>query len=482
MIDVMSQRRVSQFTWLMRCLLVALAPSAGVGCMAASSEISSLEQESRPAPVVDARRSLAITEQPILARFSLERVLDQIIRTSGVSGVTRLDLFRQWWDTQNPRPGLGRGPHCDDQSSDDQSALNGYPYTCRSGPDGEGSQIGCDPFGDPTGPCAYIPIGLFMRFDAAPEDGSNCGEYRIVYARKAATPDAMLHVIFEGIVPNPDPQHRLAACKPVAQFWADLSRADSMADRRAAIEGFFFDGIAGFEPVVHPDHFGKIGGRVRTSQGGGNTLRFYQFRLVNQCRDGNCRLLMMPDGLENFTHGILFDGNNTSDRARRFRDEFVKQAASLSLRDVNLYSMSIPREFLMHESDPGTSPPAFIYDGPFTRSVTTPDGKDFSDRIAAELARAGSTLTPVQVINRAETRGCVGCHGLSGSVGEGVNFPSGMDNANHVSDLAKSMVDGEGGPGTRFGISPAVRDVFVPHRMEILHDFLLSGKPPVHSN
>jgi hypothetical protein len=36
-----------------------------------------------------------------------------------------------------------------------------------------------------TNPGAYVPIGLFNRFDLAPASGSNCGEHRIVYARRS---------------------------------------------------------------------------------------------------------------------------------------------------------------------------------------------------------------------------------------------------------------------------------------------------------
>ena len=73
--------------------------------------------------------------------------------------------------------------------------------------------------------------------------------------------------------------------------------------------------FAGFEPLVHPDHYGKIGGRLRTSQGGGNTLRFYQFQLVSECKGGNCRLLMTPDGLENFTKSLATELGRDNIRA-----------------------------------------------------------------------------------------------------------------------------------------------------------------------
>ena len=50
-------------------------------------------------------------------------------------------------------------------------------------------------------------------------------------------------------------------------------------------------------------------------------------------------------------------------------------------------------------------------------------------------------------------------------------------------DLARLRLELErGGTATKFAISPAMKNVFIPHRMKILKDFLLSGKAPVHSN
>jgi hypothetical protein len=171
---------------------------------------------------VDARRSLAVTEKSILSRFSLQRVLTQLASQAGTPSVTALQLFQQWWDTQNPNPGTYAGPHCDD-TVDAQlgSVVNGYPYLCRQG--AEGAQAECDPFA-PASACAYIPVGLFNRFDQAPENGAHCGEYRIVYAKEsgvASTSDRNL-VIFEAALPNPHPQQGLKGCQQIVDTWGDL--------------------------------------------------------------------------------------------------------------------------------------------------------------------------------------------------------------------------------------------------------------------
>ncbi len=52
---------------------------------------------------LDIRRSLVVTEQPILERFTFQRVMTQLAAQSGVSGLTALGLFQQWWDTQTLR-------------------------------------------------------------------------------------------------------------------------------------------------------------------------------------------------------------------------------------------------------------------------------------------------------------------------------------------------------------------------------------------
>ncbi|HUJ14667.1 MAG TPA: hypothetical protein VL284_12845 [Thermoanaerobaculia bacterium] len=65
-------------------------------------------------------------------------------------------------------------------------------------------------------------------------------------------------------------------------FWSDLTSVDSVDERRARIEQFFFDGIDGFEPLLMPSHFTReSGGGIRTAQlsGSRRMTRFYQFQL-----------------------------------------------------------------------------------------------------------------------------------------------------------------------------------------------------------
>jgi hypothetical protein len=220
---------------------------------------------------VDPRRSLVVTEQTILARFPFERVLEQLVMQSGVPWLTSLELFHQWWDTQNSGPGLGLGSHCDDTVDAGTPVINGFPYTCRPAP-AEGVQATTNPFADPdNNPDAYLPVGLFNRFDLAPSDGSHCGEYRIVYAKRSgiANPLARNLIIFEAALPNPHPQQGLKGCRKIAAFWAHLTQLDDIDQRADELEDFYFNGIPGVAPVVHVDHYGGNAngfGQVRTNQ------------------------------------------------------------------------------------------------------------------------------------------------------------------------------------------------------------------------
>src|SRR2546423_2975848 len=71
---------------------------------------------SEPIVSLDARRSMVVTDLALLEGFTFQRFLDQLITRSGVTNVTSVQLYRQWFDTQNPKPGLAEpsGPHCDD--------------------------------------------------------------------------------------------------------------------------------------------------------------------------------------------------------------------------------------------------------------------------------------------------------------------------------------------------------------------------------
>jgi len=417
-----------------------------------------------PVPVVpniDIERSMVITDQNVISGITLERTLQSLIDHAGVN-MTPAQLYRQWFDTQNPKPGLAvaDAPHCDDTMTNGKASINGFARRC---PTPEGVLATTDPFPGHE----YETAGVINRFDQMPADGSNCGAYRIVFVRLRGTVGTTnVETLFEGVLPNPNPQAGIAACRPVAQFWADLSTIDSASERRARIEQFFFDGIPGFAPVLTAEHFNN-GGRIRNEhiEPPVYTARFYQFVIEKRCANDACRLVIVPDVLNNAPHPSLYNASVVTPLGPQFRDEFIRQMPTLIIRDVNYY-VNFPKQYLAGESRP---PDAGVTGNgeAYVTSLSTPAGQDFQLRIQQELTRLGSTITPRQIIARADTQDCFGCHNSASDVGEGVQFPAARFNE-HV---------------TLDGISTALRNVYAPFRAKVLRDFLMFGAPPpVHVN
>jgi len=430
-------------------------------------------------PLIE-QRSFIVSDQLLLQNFTFQRVLDQLVARSGVPGLTSGQLYRQWFDTQNPKPGLfdASAPHCDDFLVNGTPSFNGIPRRC---PTAEGAFAS-----SPYAPNEYIPIALINRFDLTPPDGSNCGQYRMVFARKGTTQTDKLHIIFEAVLPNPHPELGLSGCRNAAAFWANLSAQESPSARRDQLEAFFFNGAAGYAPVIDPPNYDGSANQsgVRTLEFGGdaNRPRFYQFRLTKSCAGGACTLRMNPDVLENVPFGGYFDGHDTSDVARAFRDSFVSQVGSLAVNNLDLFDMHVPTTYLMAESDPLADRTAFDPLSGFNRGLSTPDGTDFNVRIQAELQRVGSNLTMQQLMLRVAMRGCEGCHnGVTPSLAAGdpvlgrffVNVPFQMFDESRV-------VSGPDGP--RFQPGSLIEITFMAHRIAILRDFLVNGTAPVHSN
>lgn len=431
---------------------------------------------------VDARRSLAVTEQTILSRFSLERVMSQLAAQSGVSGLTGTTLFRQWWDTQNPKPGSYSGAHCDDIVEGGYSVINGYPYLCRE--TAEGAQAGCDPFAAGSS-CAYIPIGLFNRFDQAPENGAHCGEYRIVYAKESGittTSDRNL-IIFEAALANPHPQQGLKGCKPIVDVWADLSDEDSVTARADVLEDFYFDGQGSVGPVISVDNFGSnaLGiGQIRTNQFVNTTTGWSlrEFKLTRQCVGQVCSaLLFTPVTNKNNAYGPLFAPGSLLPTAPAFESFFPTQTASLAATSIVQLDIGVPDQFNTAQSQAsGTTASEMRYPDHFGTGPSA-----LRTALQTQLTTLGSGLTPDQIVLRAQALSCAGCHRLSNNValGGGLTWPPSLG-FTHVTERATEVVGGE----TRFVLSDALLNFFLPARKVILENFMNDrphpSKGPTH--
>ena len=428
---------------------------------------------------IDARRSLAVTEQPILERFSFERVMNRLVAQARIPGLTATQLFQQWWDTQNAKEFSSfEGPHCDDVVDEALgSTINGFPYTCRNTPE-EGAQAACDPFKDEE--CAYMPIGLFNRFDLAPSDGATCGEYRIVFAKKTGQTEGRDRnlMIFEAAMPNPEPRKGLEGCRPIVKFWAELSGVSSLNKRARMLEQFYFYGLSRSIPaVIDIRHFGanaQGAGQVRTNQfvqdiPENRIWSLREFKLDYQCTrvstfKQQCALEFVPVTDKNNPYGPLFapPSDSSSDQALDFQAEFLEQVQSLAGNDLAGMSMHVADEYNSAQSQANGSEESDLV-------VQFAEGGAFADAIQTELDNLGVKLEPMDIIARAQTQTCAGCHRISNGtdLGNGLLWPS-SQGFTHVSERNPEVVDGV----TRFTISDALTGTFLPARKNVMEQYL----------
>jgi len=472
---VTEKKRVSACVGAKLQAIAAIALLSTLGCGDAPRERPLDSNISEPlVTAVDIRRSLVVTDVSILDGFSLERVLGQLVAQSGVPGLTPKKLFQQWWDIFNPKPGLGLGPHCDDRVDATLGpVLNGFPFTCRPAPS-EGAQASCDPFAAGSA-CAYIPIGLFNRFDLAPENGAYCGEYRIVYAKESGVllSDDRNLVIFEAAMPNPLPLLGLEGCRPVAQFWANLTNISDPGARARLLEGFYFNGLLGvpsFPPVVHVANYGDNAagrGQVRSNQFSNFTnprmWSLREFKLKRSCGLLGCSAMRMnPVTVKNNPYGPLFDPALVHASASAFQTFFPGQLGNLSGTTLSTINFEVPDSYNTAQSQASGTENNYV-----TQFGELPGA--LRNALVTALASAGSTLTPDSLVARAQAVSCAGCHRLSNNaeLGGGVTWPASLG-FTHVTERETEMVDGE----TRYLLSDALVEQFLPHRKEVLDEYL----------
>ena len=94
----------------------------------------------------------------------------------------------------------------------------------------------------------------------------------------------------------------------------------------------------------------------------------------------------------------------------------------------------------------------------------------FHDAIQAELTNLGSTLTPVEIVKRAQVQACAGCHRFSNNVDVGgMIWPPSLG----FTHISERDVDLETVAGvTRFKISDALVNLLLPARKQLVEDFL----------
>lgn len=403
---------------------------------------------------VDPRSSLIVTDDVIVRNFPLLKVMQQLVTQSAVPGLTPLALFQNWWSTATP-PGCAPN-------------FNNFPYQC---PRVEGNQAAVNPFINPgVNPDEYVPTALVNRFDLAPLNGADCGEYRIVYAKRSGfnNPGQRNLLIFEAVLPNPTPGAGLAGCTPVAKFWANLTATTTAATRVSMLQNFYFSGLPGFMPVIHMDNYGNRAGppatgQVRTNQFMQPPWTLREFKVVRStCGGLPCALNFLPVTVATNPGGTLFDPLSGHPQAPAFQNTaFPSQVPSLAINDINLFNLATAtpdNSGQSHAQGPENDYLFHFGAGP----------SPFRTNIQNALTAIPSPLTPQDIVARSLALSCAGCHQISNgaNLGGGIVWPPSLGFV-HVSEQT-----GPGPFGPRYNISPALSAVFLPHRKAVLETFL----------
>lgn len=412
-------------------------------------------------------RSLVVTDPAILSLFSFARTMDAI-RTSVLAPgealattETRLGVYQRWMRS------FGTGVDGCDRASIDP---NNYGLACPRIPEAQLATI--NPF-PAAANISFVPVGLFNRFDLMPSNGATCGEYRIVYAMRAgagAPFNGRAFIIFEAALPNPDPALGVDGCLPVAQFWQRLTNDNSVTSRATKLENFYYRGtaIAGVSPVVRAANYGlqnptgaAIPGRVGQIRTNFfvdfNEWHLREFKLRKSCATPtSCRLLF-----DHVTDKVnpaeeLFAGTHT--RSADFRGAFPAQVRRLAATTIPTIAMSINNNHNEFES----------VSQALNVEYRTKANAAMRTAIQTELTRIGSRLSVNNILDRATTQTCAGCHQVSSdrALGGGLTWPGTLGFV-HIDEASN--------------LSPALTNFFLPRRLQVLEAFITAregGQPP----
>jgi hypothetical protein len=410
--------------------------------------------------------SIFVSDVDTTRAIKLSEVMDQLVKQSGDTQLTKELLFSQWWDSAGQGPGLGLGPHCDDDTPPtpasgiaNQTAtsnLNNFPYRC---PRLEQFEAANDPFTNEvdTNPNAYSAIAFSNRFDllSSPVDAANypglvhypdCGEYRIVFARNSGKTDPFNRnlIIFEARVPNPDPKPEKkedvapVGCLPIVDFWHSLSDPRMTAEQRGAkLHEFYLKGTlsgnASIKPVVAIANYAIGSGQIRTNQFMLNsdpkppappldwTLREFKALEVNGT------LVIIPDSVKTNPGNALFAVGATDLRTVSLSQDIRAQMKNIlgiahdpaKIDDVNSIGFSTTGQgvnaFESDEKDNTLGDIMAAFDPGNVVPSTRTDPFLVNIKNALAIALPGSSLTPLNVIDRIRTQTCAGCHQFSDS-------------------------------------------------------------------
>jgi hypothetical protein len=392
------------------------------------------------------RRTVMETSQAALSSVTLRGTLGAALGNAGISNVGAVDVYHALIDSYNQAPGRDSSlRHCDDQTTGGQASLNGFPLAC---PRLEGQLF--DNLDN------WFPIAFVNRLDLAPTDGSNCGQQRIIFANNDG---GRMFIILEAQIPNPTPECGVSACLPLAELWDSLATVDDATERGQRLADAFLSSGAGPIPAfMNARHLGPEGGQIRT-----NNFNDFQWTLREFQLQPAPAVLPLPVSVGEAPNGELWEDTTLQPRGAECRQSFLDSIPNL-LSD-NLATLGFP---VAEPCEDAESPnDGFRQD--YATHLSFGSGT-FQSEIDAAVA--GTGLTATDIANRARFAGsCMGCHiESSGAFLGRVSAPFSNDFV-HVSEQATERCDG----GICFGISEALRTVFLPHRVNVQRNLIDAG-------
>lgn len=407
------------------------------------------------APYIVPERSLLVTDKSILNHFPLKDVLQKMLNDSNDSNATPADIILDLADVRN---------NCNDFNNFPQHNSDDLPGFCSN----PGASMDLFQAAFDTNLTYYRPIALINRFDLAGANNSDCGEYRIAYSGNDISPRVNFF-IFEARLPNPNPEMGKAGCQPVLQYWADLSYERNVEVRAEKLRQFFFDGIAGFAPAIHVEHFkgenldsGAIRLNARTDQQSNWIFMQFRTKVEENCAP-LCNLEVEQEGLKDTPFPALAGDISAHPLASVFQEAVLaaieKPGEKLLANTMTELSISLPIETYLGRQHSGLAQ---------KEGVIEAMSPEFSASIQNKLNEVGSNLTPNHIITRVNALTCAGCHNQHSTE---LGAPLALDTAMQFAEFL-SQIEENGPDGIRFKIKPAMETVFLPERATLLEQLL----------
>lgn len=395
------------------------------------------------------RRTVLETNPSALGSVNLRGTLDAALANAGIGGVSSTDVYHALIDSYNTAPGRDSSlRHCDDQRTNGQPSLNGFPLAC---PRLEGQLF--------DNLDSWFPLAFVNRLDLAPADGSNCGQQRIIFANNDG---GRTFIIIEAEVPNPDPECGISACLPIAELWESLAEVDDPFERGQRLaNAFLVSGVGPIGPFMNARHLGPDGGQIRT-----NNFNDFQWTLREFQLQPAPQVLPLPVSVGEAPNGELWDDLSGQPRGEACRQSFL--SAIPNLLSDNLATLGFPIDEQCEDAESPND--GFRQD--YATHLSFGSGQ-FQSEIDAAVA--GTGLSSFDIANRARFAGsCMGCHIESSGAflggPTGVSAPFSSDFV-HVSEQFFEPCDGG---DSCFAISEALRTVFLPHRINVQRSLLES--------